>query len=416
GRRAGAGRARARAAGAAGASAPRRPPERGPTPRGGAGRAPGASGAASRLRHPAAERGGAVTRPVAQRRVGTLRRDLLVGRERATVVLELLLREAEAGERAIARPRLGALHGRGRLERLPRRAEAPELQLRLTLEHERLRPHGVFVAPRGRLRLGRRLLPLLALERRLREVERGAKGERVSRELLAEPPPRGLLVLGASEPPGERARVVERFSGGRRLLQELLVGVLHLAAVALARERLGDQPARRRHLVVARRHGHERAQVLDPGLVARADAGHAEQVLRVGGELVVRILRREGGEDRHRVAEALQLHEGARQIEGRGGRERVVGPAVQHLAEGRHRRLGPPELELALAEAVEGPGRERRRRVVPHHGLVGGARLGEAAQTEQRLALPELDLVRRARRGELLQAPERLQRRLGVAE
>src|SRR3970282_968250 len=97
-----------------------------------------------------------------------------------------------------------------RLERLGRRAEPVELELRLALHEERLRPEALLVALRRGLRLRRGLFSVLALERGAGEVERRALGDRVVRELLAEPLPGRLLVLRASEPCRAPAGVVER--------------------------------------------------------------------------------------------------------------------------------------------------------------------------------------------------------------
>ena len=210
---------------------------------------------------------------------------------------------------------------------------------------------------------------------------------------------------------------MERLGRRRRLIHQRLVGGLQLAPVAVARDRLGDQPARRRRQIVVRRRHDERAQVGEPRLrIARPDARQAQEVLRVGKLLVVRVPRGEGLEERQRVAETLLLDERARELERRRRDRRVVRPSGEQLAELRDRRLGPAELEVAPREAVVGVGGARRGGVLFDDRIVRGARLGEAPQAEERLGLPELRLERLRWWDRRLRAPERFERGLDVAQ
>ena len=94
----------------------------------------------------------------------------------------------------------------------------------------------------------------------------------------------------------------------------------------------------------------------------------------------------------------------------------MIRPPGEQLAEPRNRRLGPPELEVAPREAVDGVGRVRRGGVLLHDHIVRGARLGETPQAEEGLGLPKLRLERLRRRDRRLRAPERLERGLGVTQ
>src|SRR2546430_850640 len=136
-----------------------------------------------------------------------------------------------AGGPRDAPPRLDILHAADGLERLRGDAVAAELELGFPRQPERLGAHAVLAAARRGVGLRRRFLPVFALERRVRQVERGACRERVVGKLLPEATPRRLLVARAPEPARERGRVVERLGRRRRLLHERLVGALHLAAV-----------------------------------------------------------------------------------------------------------------------------------------------------------------------------------------
>src|SRR5206468_2782379 len=142
-----------------------------------------------------------------------------------------------AGEAPVAHAGLDILHAADGLERLRGDAVAAELELGFPRQPERLGAHAVLAAARRGVGLRRRFLPVFALERRIRQVERGACRERVVGKLLPEATPRRLLVARAPEPARERGRVVERLGRRRCLLHQRLVGVLHLAAVAGARER-----------------------------------------------------------------------------------------------------------------------------------------------------------------------------------
>src|SRR3989449_153304 len=136
---------------------------------------------------------GALARPVAQRRVRAPANDRLVRGEGAAQVLELLSRQPEAGERPVADPGLDVLHAADGLERLGGGAVAAELALGLAGEQERLGTHPAVAALRRRLGLRRGVLPVLALERGVRQVERRARRERVVGKLLPETAPRRHL-------------------------------------------------------------------------------------------------------------------------------------------------------------------------------------------------------------------------------
>src|SRR5262245_8895131 len=217
-------RARARSSRAAAEpAAARSPPARAPTtPRARRARQTRASAAS---RAPLAARGRfaeprlhgrrSIARPVPQRRVGALAGDGLVRSERGLELAELLASEPEPCERAIAIGGLDVLDRCDRLERLRRVLEAIELELRLARQKKRLGADRVVAARAGRLGLGHGVLPALLLECRAGELEGGLVRKGMVGELLAEAPPRGLLVLGLTEAPRDQARVVEAV-GGRR--------------------------------------------------------------------------------------------------------------------------------------------------------------------------------------------------------
>src|SRR5207249_2823741 len=140
---------------------------------------------------------------------------------------ELLPRQAEAGERAIAIGRFEVLQVADRLEGFRRVAEAAQLELGLTFQQERAGAEGFLIARRGRLGLRGRLGPFLLLERRLGQIVRRLVRQRVMREFLAEPSPGHLLVLDLAGLARDHAGVVERF-GGRRRLHQLRVRSLLL--------------------------------------------------------------------------------------------------------------------------------------------------------------------------------------------
>src|SRR5207244_3450445 len=167
---------------------------------------------------------GALARPVAQRRVRAPANDRLVRGEGAAQVLELLSRQPEAGERPVADPGLDVLHAADGLERLGGGAVAAELDLGLAGEQERLGTHPAVAALRRRLGLRRGVLPVLALERGVRQVERRARRERVVGKLLPETAPRRHLIARPCESARDRARVVEPLGRRRRLVHQRLVG------------------------------------------------------------------------------------------------------------------------------------------------------------------------------------------------
>src|SRR5207245_1178131 len=176
---------------------------------------------------------GALARPVAQRRVRAPANDRLVRGEGAAQVLELLSRQPEAGERPVADPGLDVLHAADGLERLGGGAVAAELDLGLAGEQERLGTHPAVAALRRRLGLRRGVLPVLALERGVRQVERRARRERVVGKLLPESAPRRHLVA-----PRE---AVQRLRGARRggvLLDDRVVRGARLGETSETEERL----------------------------------------------------------------------------------------------------------------------------------------------------------------------------------
>src|SRR5439155_803554 len=143
---------------------------------------------------------GALARPVAQRRVRAPANDRLVRGEGAAQVLELLPCQPEAGERPVADLGLDVLHAGDGLERLGGGSVAAELDLGLAGEQERLGTHPAVAALRRRLGLRRGVLPVLALECGVRQVERRARRERVVGELLTESAPRRHLIARPAEP------------------------------------------------------------------------------------------------------------------------------------------------------------------------------------------------------------------------
>src|SRR5262249_35154741 len=110
---------------------------------------------------------GSAARPRPQGGVGTLAGDGIVGREGGADLAELLSCQTETRERAIPVAGLEVLHAADGLERLRRLLVAAELELGLALEQERAPAEALVVGRGGGLGLGRRLSPLLPLERGL---------------------------------------------------------------------------------------------------------------------------------------------------------------------------------------------------------------------------------------------------------
>src|SRR6184192_3190461 len=134
----------------------------------------------------------------------------------------------------------------------------------------------------------------------------------------------------------------------------------------------------------------ERLELADSRIALAGDqARRPEQVLRVGRELVLGVLRPERREQRQRFGVLLLFDQRLGQIEGGRSGLRVLGPVREEIAEGLDRALRPPQLEVAQAQAEEGFGREGRRRVFPDHVVVGGARRRVLLQSIERLGFPE---------------------------
>ena len=166
------------------------------------------------------------------------------------------------------------LDRRHRLERLRRVLEAVELELRLARQQKPLGTDRVVAARGGRPGLGRSVLPALLLERRTGQLERGLVRQGMIGELLAEPAPRSVLVLGLTEPPRDQAGVVESL-GGRRLLHQLGIGALLLGLVAGLGEGPGDRLARGRRQRMRGVRRDERLEVVDAGIPVAG--GHARR-------------------------------------------------------------------------------------------------------------------------------------------
>src|SRR5262245_59166980 len=259
-----------------------------------------------------------IARPVPQRRVGAFRGDGLVRGERGLQLAELLASEPEAGERAIAIGGLDVLDRRDRLERLRRVLESIELELRFARQQKRLGANRVVAARAGRLGLGRGVLPVLLLERRAGELEGGLVRKGMVGELLAEAPPRGLLVLGLTQPPRDQTRVVEALGGRRRLLHQLGVGALLLRLVAGLGEGPGDRLARRRGHRMRWVRRDERLEVLHASIaLAGGDARRPEQILGIGHLTTLRILGRVAREQRYGLGRALEIDERLSEVERR---------------------------------------------------------------------------------------------------
>ena len=89
---------------------------------------------------------------------------------------------------------------------------------------------------------------------------------------------------------------------------------------------------------------------------------------------------------------------------------------VDDIAEALDRGFRPAQLELAQGETVGRIRRERRRRILTHHIVVGRPRLGESLDAVERLGFPEAPFEPLGRRRDGLEAAERVERLLVVAQ
>src|SRR5438445_8226 len=183
----------------------------------------------------------------------------------------------------------------------------------------------------------------------------------------------------------ETRRVAGGLEGGQRLRGAL---ELHLALAheqeGLAAHRVLRALGRR-----ARQRGRFAKGVLREGGLGRLERSPPGQ--RMLGKFLA-----QPGPGRLRVA--LELDERARELDGRRGREGVVGKLADETLEGGGGRLPTLGLELAPAQSVERVGHSRSRRTTGDDVGIRGARVAEALETIEGLGLPEAKLARLPRR------------------